>query len=146
MSEENKNTEPVAIGQATGQEEKTFTQEEVNRIVQERLARSKGNQGPKSEENNKAADEMESKEAELKAREMNLLAREQLLDAGLAADCLTLLKGVVDENDLKDRIEILKKHLSKKDEEPKPSGFIQIGAPGQDAEKRSDPIRQAMGL
>lgn len=43
MSEENKNTEPVAIGQATGQEEKTFTQEEVNRIVQERLARSKGN-------------------------------------------------------------------------------------------------------
>ena len=139
MSEENKNTEPVAIGQATGQEEKTFTQEEVNRIVQERLARSKGNQGPKGEENNKAADEMESKEAELKARE-------QLLDAGLDADCLPLLKGAVDENDLKDRIEILKKHLSKKDEEPKPRGFIQIGAPGQDAEKGSDPIRQAMGL
>lgn len=89
---------------------------------------------------------MESKEAELKAREMNLLAREQLLDAGLDADCLPLLKGAVDENDLKDRIEILKKHLSKKDEEPKPRGFIQIGAPGQDAEKGSDPIRQAMGL
>lgn len=146
MSEENKNTEPVATGQATGQEEKTFTQEEVNRIVQERLARSKGNnQEPKGEEN-KAVDEMESKEAELKAREMNLLAREQLLDAGLDADCLPLLKGAVDEKDLKDRIEILKKHLSKKDEEPKPSGFIQIGAPGQDAEKGSDPIRQAMGL
>lgn len=141
MLEENKNTEPVA----TGQEEKTFTQEEVNRIVQERLARSKGNQEPKGEEN-KAADEMESKEAELKAREMNLLAREQLLDAGLDADCLPLLKGAVDEKDLKDRIEILKKHLNKKDEEPKPSGFIQIGAPGQDAEKGSDPIRQAMGL
>ena len=51
MLEENKNTEPVATGQATGQEEKTFTQEEVNRIVQERLARSKGNQEPKGEEN-----------------------------------------------------------------------------------------------
>lgn len=143
MSEENKNTEPVAIGQATGQEEKTFTQEEVNRIVKERLARSKGNQEPKGGEN-KAADEMESKEVELKAREMNLLAREQLLDAGIDAECLPLLKGAVDENDLKDRIEILKKYLSKKGE--KPNGFTQIGAPGSCRNQGSDPIRQAMGL
>lgn len=143
MSEENKNTEPVATGQATGQEEKTFTQEEVNRIVKERLARSRGNQEPKGGEN-KAADETESKEAELKAREMNLLAREQLLDAGIDAECLPLLKGTVDENDLKDRIEILKKYLSKKGEEP--NGFTQIGAPGSCRNQGSDPIRQAMGL
>lgn len=63
--------------EATGTE-KTFTQEEVNRIVQERLARSKGKDNSNSEEN-----QSKDKEKELQAREMRILAREKLLDAGI---------------------------------------------------------------
>lgn len=139
MSEENKNTEPVAIGQATGQEEKTFTQEEVNRIVQERLARSKNKEPQAGEESGN------SKEAELKAREMNIIAREKLLDAELGKECMPLLAGASDEKEILQRIEVIKSLKGNAKETNKNKGFT-IGAPNGDGNNKTDAIRQAMGL
>lgn len=72
--------------QATAQEqppaEKTFTQEEVNRIVQERLARVKNS----SDQNSLA-----EREQALTQKEMRLDAREKLADAGLPKDLLPLV-------------------------------------------------------
>lgn len=139
MSEENKNTEPVATGQATGQEEKTFTQEEVNRIVQERLARSKNKEPQAGEESGN------SKEAELKAREMNIIAREKLLDAELGKECMPLLAGANDEKEILQRIEVIKSLKGNAKETNKNKGFT-IGAPNGDGNNKTDAIRQAMGL
>ena len=75
--EDNKNIDTTKAenqGQPAQEEkEKTFTQEEVNRIVQERLARSKNKEQPKGEESNTG---VQDKERELQTREMNILARE----------------------------------------------------------------------
>ena len=123
--------------------DKTFTQEEVNRIVQERLARSKGKDNSNSEEN-----QSKDKEKELQAREMRILAREKLLDAGIKNDCLELLNGATDEKDLDNRIKIIMELTKSKEnkEEPQKSGFIAIGAPGDQQGEKADPIKKAMGL
>lgn len=138
MTEENKNTEPIVTGQTAGQEEKTFTQEEVNRIVQERLARAKNNDGKNSE--------VSQKETELKARELNIMAREKLLDAGINSKYSPLLMGATNEADLTKKVELLKEFTKNtKSGDDKPIG-IKIGAPGSDSTKGSDAIREAMGL
>lgn len=62
--------------------EKMFTQEEVNKIVQNRLARAKS-------ENNDAG--FAEKEAELSKRELQLDAREKLVDAGLPKELVTAI-------------------------------------------------------
>lgn len=53
--------------------EKTFTQDEVNKIVSERLARDKG----------KNSAELEKREHELEQRELAMTAREKLAERGL---------------------------------------------------------------
>ena len=61
---ENNNTD-IQAGTQTGTEgtqEKTFTQDEVNRIVQDRLSREKG----------KGSEELDKREAELNYRERNM--------------------------------------------------------------------------
>ena len=57
-----------------GGNEKTFTQEEVNQIVQDRLARERNKQhtGPGTED----------REKDLEKREKNLAARERVLEVG----------------------------------------------------------------
>lgn len=125
--------------EATGTE-KTFTQEEVNRIVQERLARSKNKEPQAGEESGN------SKEAELKAREMNIIAREKLLDAELGKECMPLLAGASDEKEILQRIEVIKSLKGNAKETNKSEGFT-IGAPGGDGNNnKTDAIRQAMGL
>ncbi len=62
--------------------EKTFTQEEVNRIVQERLARVK---------NSSDQDSLAEREQALAQRELRLDAREKLADAGIPNDLLSLV-------------------------------------------------------
>ena len=62
--------------------EKTFTQEEVNRIVQERLARVKNSSDQSS---------LAEREQALNQREIRLDAREKLADAGIPNDLLPLV-------------------------------------------------------
>ena len=63
------------------QQGKTFTQDDVNRIVQERLAKEKG----------KGTEELDRRSAELDKREFNLKARETLSSKGYSADLLDAL-------------------------------------------------------
>lgn len=73
------NTQPEVNG------EKLFTQEEVNKIVAERLKRERS----KAEET--AVADHDTRAAELDARESRLACREFLLDSGLPASMLDCL-------------------------------------------------------
>lgn len=75
MDVENKNT-----NQETG--ERTFTQEEVNRIVSERLSRDR----------DKRAAELEEREKAVKVRELAVIAAEKLAEAGLPKDLTAVLR------------------------------------------------------
>lgn len=71
-------------GTQTGTEdthERTFTQDDVNRIVQERLAKEKG----------KGTEEFDKRSAELDKREFNIKARETLSSKGFPAELLGAL-------------------------------------------------------
>lgn len=126
MAEENKNTQQ---GENEPESGKTFTQEEVNKIVQQRLERAKS----------KEPDELAKREAELNMREMNLTIREQLSSAGLPNE----LAGVIsaqDEDEAREKIEILKKYI---ESQPAHSKAEYNPVKG---EVKTDPIREAMGL
>lgn len=126
MAEENKNTQQ---GKNEPESGKTFTQEEVNKIVQQRLERAKS----------KEPDELAKREAELNKREMNLTIREQLSSAGLPNE----LAGVIsaqDEDEAIEKIEILKKYI---ESQPAHSKAEYNPVKG---EVKTDPIREAMGL
>ena len=69
---QNQNDNPTS-GQGTG--EKTFTQEDVNRIVQERLAKEKARNGGEAD--------FTKREQELARRELHMTARELLSEKGL---------------------------------------------------------------
>ena len=126
MAEENKNTQQ---GENEPESGKKFTQEEVNKIVQQRLERAKS----------KEPDELAKREAELNKREMNLTIREQLSSAGLPNE----LAGVIsaqDEDEAREKIEILKKYI---ESQPAHSKAEYNPVKG---EVKTDPIREAMGL
>lgn len=66
---QNQNTAP-AVNQGAG--ERTFTQDDVNRIVQDRLAKDR----------EKASKELGEREQELAQREFRLNSRQKLVDKG----------------------------------------------------------------
>lgn len=85
---------------AIDKEQKTFTQEEVNSIVQARLNREKNQVSKEAEA------EYTQKLAELNAREMKLLVKEQLDNRNMSrkiADIITC----TNEEDLKQKLDIL---------------------------------------
>lgn len=83
---------------ATG--ERTFTQDEVNRIVGERLAKEKAKQDAAFAE----------REQELARREALFDLRDQLKDMGLPDELLPVL-NVQDKEALNKALEALKKHI-----------------------------------
>ncbi|MCR2049989.1 hypothetical protein NSB25_22320 [Acetatifactor muris] len=74
----NQNADPAA-GQGTG--ERTFSQEDVNRIVQDRLAKDR----------EKASKELDGREQELAQREFRLNSRQKLIDRGYPESILEAL-------------------------------------------------------
>lgn len=89
------NADPAA-NQETG--EKTFTQEDVNRIVQERLAKEKAK--------NSGEADFAKREQELNQRELKLSAKEMLAEKGLPMQLLDAL-NCTDEKVMKKSIEII---------------------------------------
>lgn len=75
---QNQNTDP-SINQGAG--EKTFTQDDVNRIVQDRLAKDR----------EKASKELNEREQELAQREFRLNSRQKLIDKGYPETLLDAL-------------------------------------------------------
>ena len=115
-------------GDGTQPEEKTFTQEEVNKIVQERLARVKTSQGPSE------------KEIELQQRENDLYIREQIANNGLPNELYDSLKGL--DKKAVDKCLSIVSPYTRKASEPVLNPVLPTGGNGGDEDK----IRRAMGL
>lgn len=119
---------------------KTFTQDEVNRIVSERLARDR--------DARKA--ELDEREKAVKARELAVMAAEKLAAAGLPKDLTTVLK-YDDEASLDAAITQLSHMRGFKDGQDTPDGgkrtYIEHRLPEHnDQGSKPDPIRDAFRL
>lgn len=127
---ENNGTDTTQQGNVqNGQEPKTFTQEEVNRIVQERLARAK------------APNEPSQKELELQQRETNIYLHEQIIEKGLPTELYESLKGL-DKATIDKCIQIAAPYI-KKASEPFSNA---VGPVGTSSCLSGNAIRMAMGL
>ena len=131
MLEDNKTTVTQANeGQGTPQtNERMFTQDEVNRIVQDRLARVK------------VANEPDQRELDLQSRELALYARERIEENGLDKTLADELKGM-DKATIDKCLKILAPY-AKKASEPILNA---VGPTAGGAQSESDAIRKAMGL
>lgn len=146
-------TEGTQTGAEGTQAERTFTQEDVNRIVQERLAKEK------SRSTGNSGDELDKRAADLDLRERKLTAREKLQENGLPDYLVDALNMNTDEDFQKSLEAILKMRgeaESSAGQEhagpgsyigPKPVGFVSpIGKIQSMGNRDGDSIRTAFGL
>lgn len=145
MNTENMNQNAdLASAQGTG--EKTFTQDDVNRIVQDRLAKDR----------EKASKELGEREQELAKREFRLNSRQKLIDKGYpeslldALNCnsekefdkaLDIIDGLMEER-------LAEKEADKKQQELEAGRAKPFTGPLNPPSFRTgaDPIRKAMNL
>lgn len=129
--------EPGAIEVPEG---KTFSQEDVNKIINERLKKEK----------DKTQKQVEAMEKEFKQKELNLKAKELLTSKGLSLDILDALK-YEDEETLKKSVSIVESIIdSIPPQQNEPAQFkgitpaVSRGIPG--SPNPNDQIREAFGL
>ncbi len=112
------------------EEGKTFTKEDVSRIVRDRLAKEKA----------KAAKTLEAREAELTRRELRMTARERFAENEIPVELVDVI-SYSDDEQLDNAIELLKEALkgsgSKKEMKYDPV----VGSAHY-----KDPVDTAMGL
>lgn len=141
--EDNKNTSTEGTQTSTEgtQGERLFTQEDVDRIVQGRLAKEK------SKGTGNGDDELNKRAAELDLRERKLTAREKLRENGLPDYLVDALNMNTDEDFQKSMEAILKMKGETGNNEPKPikRGHL-IGMVQSMGTKVDDPTRVAFGL
>lgn len=125
-------------GTQTSTEGKTFTQDDVNRIVQERLAKERG----------KGNEELEKRVAELDLRERKLNAVEALRKNGLPDYLVEALNISTDEAFKTSMDAIVKLKEETKGSASEPQSVGKIGFPGKitGGSVGSDPLRSAFGL
>ena len=125
-------------GTQTGTEGKTFTQDDVNRIVQERLAKERG----------KGNEELEKRVAELDLRERKLNAVEALRKNGLPDYLVEALNISTDEAFKASMDAIVKLKEETKGSASEPQSVGKIGFPGKIAggSVGNDPLRSSFGL
>lgn len=114
-------------GAITGPEGKTFSQDEVNAIIKDRLAKEK----------DKAQKQFEALTKDLARKELDFTAKELLSSKGIPADILGALK-YDDEETLKASVAIVEKLFKPTAPDYKPAAG---GAPDPNQQ-----IREAMGL
>ena len=129
----NQNADPAA-DQGAG--EKTFTQTEVDEIIRKRLAREK-RKTEDDDSHSMDTDSMKSREKELEQRELNLMAREKLMDEHLPSS----LAGVLKFSDAK----TLEAAINEIKQLNKPAGAWGMRQSSNRMESDSA-LRQAMGL
>lgn len=141
MSTENLNTDATTQADNKG-EQKTFTQEQVNAIISDRLARDR----------QKQSEEMSKKEQELAQREFRLNSRQKLIDRGYSESLMDALNCSSEEafNKALDIIDSLIKERTPVKEEPKITITPRItgGVVNGNNVQRTEPdsIRKAMNL
>ena len=140
---QNQNTDP-SLNQGAG--EKTFTQDDVNRIVQDRLAKDR----------EKASKELGEREQELAKREFRLNSRQKLIDRGYPEDILDALncnseKEFDNALDIIDRL--IKERTPSEEEKAEIEARMKAAASAPKFTDKSeprrsiaDPIRRAMNL
>lgn len=136
-------------GTQTSTEGKTFTQDDVNRIVQERLAKEKG-KASSNEDFEKKTAELERKQTELLEKENRLNALTALRSAGYPDELADVIR-CSNEDELKKSIELIDKIIKErtpegwsKELEAKRSRIV-FGAPIHSLPSDNG-IRSAMGL
>lgn len=149
MNTENMNMNTAAEPAATPAEptggQKTFTQDDVNRIVQERLAKDR----------EKTSKELGEREQELAQREFRLNSRQKLIDKGYPESLLEAL-NCNSEKEFDKALEIIdglmeERLASKKDDEKQAQLEAGRAKPFTGPLKpfraaNTDPIRKAMNL
>lgn len=130
-------SDPAPINPTNG--EKTFTQEDVNRIIGERLAK----------ERSKSEQELSKREKELQQREMRLTAKEMLSARGLSQDLADAL-NCADKETLEKSISIVEKIFNENKEEASKPIFTSkkpyMGVTASPIHSEDTAIRKAMGL
>lgn len=137
----NSNQQQSNQGQNNQQSEKLFTQDDVNRIVQERLARYKGN-------NNGNSDGFSERERNLDIRERKLEAKERLTEAGVSKDLLKLV-NLNSKNEMEESIKILTEHFGMRKAQQTyrvSTGTQTRGSSNGSVQSDDVKIRKAMGL
>lgn len=122
----------------TPEDNRAFSQEDVNRIVGERLAKEKA----------KTEVALADREQELSRRELMITAREKLTAAGLPVE-LTDAINAKDAETLQRSIDLISKVISEKLKQTPPLelvGVVPANAPRQGGNSLSSGIRSAMGL
>ena len=143
MSTENLNTETnVTQTENKGETNKTFTQEQVNAIVSDRLARDR----------QKQSEEMSKKEQELAQREFRLNSRQKLIDRGYSESLMDALNCSSEEafNKALDIIDsLIKERTPSKEQAELEKNRARFTAPMNQpagARREEDPVRKAMNL
>lgn len=136
--EDMKNTSTEGTQTSTeGTQGKTFTQEDVNRIVQERLAKVKG----------KESEELERRAAELDLRERKLNAVTELRKNGLPDYLVDALNMDTDEAFQKSLEAIIKMKGESTESQSQQDKIVGYGNPiGMVQKGGCNDIRQAFGL
>lgn len=118
-------------------EERTFTQDDVNKIVQERLAKEKA----------KYDADFAKRDTELQARELRLKAREVLGEKGLPVELLDAL-NISSQEAFEQSLAIIEKNMSQPKPEPAPAHTMTVSTGGSHNENVvfEDSIRKAAGL
>lgn len=134
-NENNKVTDSIEQDTRQG-ENRTFTQDDVNRIVQDRLAKERG----------KKSEELAAREADLCQREFKLDAAEVLKSKGLPVEFLDAL-NCKDKEAFNKSVEIIGDYIKQiKTEEEVKSNRVKFSAPISSHKGVKDGIRAAMGL
>ena len=146
MNNENKANQADNMGNQDSQntgKEKYFTQDDVNKILQSRMARLKDQAG------REAGSEYQSKLEALEAREKRLSIMEALNAKGYDMDLADIIK-CDDVKDLEDKLKKLEDIYSRKASAPEPKenkiGFHRVGAGQPGRKPAGDAVRKAMGM
>lgn len=122
--------EPENGGEDTQESGRMFTQDELEEILQKRLARERRNRP--------GMEDIQARERELEERERAVVARERLAEAGLPAALAQVLK--TDEGSIEKAIDLISGL-----DTARPVSWGQRPSAGS-ASPQEDPIRRAMGL
>lgn len=143
MENNNMNTETNTATPADIKgEQKTFTQDDVNRIVQDRLAKDRA----------KASEELGKREQELNDREFRLNSRQKLIDRGYPESIIDALNCSSEEafNKALDIIDsLIKERTPDKEQEQLEQQRARFTVQMNNSSfsgRREDPIKKAMNL
>lgn len=130
----------------SNEEVRTFTQEDVNRIVSERLAKEKAKYEANSKADSQAKEEaLSTREKELQVRELKATAREKLFDKQLPKELLDVI-NYSSEEEMNKSIDILEKTYGKQPYYSNGNGVVTHYTPRGGSHVLTDNLRAAFGL